>query len=234
MILANTNINWSVKTSTGAGLTETSRTPYVLNSTFAGIIPNENMRLLRQAVIATSDNKSTPTFLAKGIFTSTFDNVSPVIDLQRTSLFSIGYRVDNQAGSAAAGFNTLYPTSKYVAETDASNGTSLAKYVSKPALLNDASTTLKVFLDINRPTGTTISLYHRTAEDETALSTTAWTLGTPQDVIQINDNPNVFSETEWTINPTNSFKAYAVKIVFTSNNQAVTSQASSLRTIALI
>ena len=234
MLLSNTNINWSIKKSTGAGLTETSRTPYVLDNAFSAIIPNENMQLLRQAVIATADNKNAATFLAKGIFTSTFDNVSPVVDLQRASLFSIGYRVDNQAGSTTPGFNTLHPTSKYVAETDASNGTSLAKYVTKPAVLNDASTTLKVFLDINRPTGTTISLYFRTAEDETALSTTAWTLGTPQDVIQINDNFNAFSETEWTLNPTNSFKAYAIKLVFTSNNQAVTSQASSLRTIALI
>ena len=43
VLLTGTNITWAAKTTSGLGLMETARTPYVVDSAFSAIIPNETM-----------------------------------------------------------------------------------------------------------------------------------------------------------------------------------------------
>ena len=87
-------------------------------------------------VIATTDNKNSPTMYVRGAFTSTRSNLSPAVDLERATVFTIGNRVDRPVGSTTAGFNVV---ADYVAENTTETGSALAKYVTKTVLLDEAS-----------------------------------------------------------------------------------------------
>jgi hypothetical protein len=230
VLLTGTNITWAVKTATGLGLTETSRTPYVLDTAYAPIIPNETMYADSTKVIATTDNKGTPTFFARGTFTSTRDNISPAVDLERGSVITIGNRIDRPVATTTAGFNAV---ENFEAETTTGAGSSLAKYVTKTVLLNELSSTLKIFMDVNRPNNTELEMYYKAGEDETSIDAEAWVLASPTEAIPIDDGGS-YREVEWSIDPSDDFKAFALKIVLKSENPAYVPLASALRAIALV
>jgi hypothetical protein len=230
VLVSNTNITWAAKTSSGLGLTETSRTPYVLDSEYSPIIPNETMYSSTTKVIATSDNKSSPTMFVRGAFTSTRANLSPAVDLERATVFTIGNRIDRPVGSTTAGFNVV---ADYIAENTADTGSALAKYVTKTVLLDEASSTLKVFIDVAKPNNTEFDVYYKSAEDETAIEAAAWTLASPDSPIPVSDVEE-FKEVEWSIDPSEDFKAFALKIVMKSENPAFVPQGQALRAIALV
>ena len=230
VLLNNTNITWAAKTSSGLGLTETSRTPYVLDAAFSPIIPNETMYTDTTRVIATTDNKSSPTMYVRGTFTSTKANLSPAVDLERATVFTIGNRIDRPVGSTTAGFNVV---ADYVAENTTETGSALSKYVTKTVLLDEASSTLKLFIDVARPNNTEFDVYYKSAEDETSIDATAWTLATPDNPIPVSDIGE-FKEVEWSIDPTEDFKAFSIKIVMKSENPAFVPQGQALRAIALV
>jgi hypothetical protein len=230
VLLTGTNITWSAKTASGLGLMETSRTPYVLDTAYSAIIPNETMYASTTRVIATTDNKNSSTFLAKGAFTSSRSNLSPAVDLERASVFTIGNRIDRPVGSTTAGFNVV---DNFVAENTTGTGSALAKYVTKTVLLNEASSTLKIFIDVSRPNNTEFEIYYKTAADEAAVDALAWSLATPDSPIPVNDT-GAFNEVEWSVDPSEEFNAFAIKIVMKTENPALVPQASALRAIALV
>ena len=230
VLVNNTNITWSAKTSSGLGLTETARTPYVLDTAYSPIIPNETMYTDTTRVIATSDNKSSSSLLVRGAFSSTKANLSPAVDLERATVFTIGNRIDRPVGSATAGFNTVI---NYEAENTTNTGSALAKYVTKTVLLDEPSSTLKIFMDVSQPNNTQLEIYYKSAEDETAIDAVAWSLVSPTSPIPVSDTGE-FSEAEWSIDPSEDFKAFKLKIVMKSENPAFVPQSSALRAIALV
>ena len=129
IILPETVQTWTVK-DTAAGNATT------IGSTSAAVIANEDYTPLTPKVIKSG---ATHTIQLDGSFSSTNDYVSPVIDLERSSIIAISNRIDNNAGG--------------VAETTPGEGTNLAKYVTKTVELADTSDQIKVYVDLNRPNG---------------------------------------------------------------------------------
>jgi len=121
----------------------------------------------------------------------------------------------------------------YVAENTADTCSALAKYVTKTVLLDEASSTLKVFIDVAKPNNTEFDVYYKSAEDETAIEATSWTLASPNSPIPVSDVEE-FKEVEWSIDPSEDFKAFALKIVMKSENPAFVPQGQALRAIALV
>ena len=230
VLLTGTNITWAAKTTSGLGLMETSRTPYVVDSAFSAIIPNETMYAGTTRVIATTDNKNASTFLVRGAFTSTRSNLSPAVDLERASVFTIGNRIDRPVATTTAGFNVV---EDFVAETTTGVGSALAKYSTKTVLLNEASSTLKVYVDVARPNNTEFEIYYKTGADEAEITASAWALASPDSPIPVSDT-GAFNEAEWSIDPAVDFKAFSIKIVMKSENPALVPQGRALRVIALV
>ena len=166
----------------------------------------------------------------RGAFTSTKANLSPAVELERATVFTIGNRSDRPVGSTTAGFNVV---ADYVAENTTETGSALSKYVTKTVLLDEASSTLKLFIDVARPNNTEFDVYYKSAEDETSIDATAWTLATPDNPIPVSDIGE-FKEVEWSIDPTEDFKAFSIKIVMKSENPAFVPQGQALRAIALV
>ena len=209
IILPNTAQSWTIKdTEQGNGTT--------IGSTSAAILANEDYTPLTPKVIKSG---STHTVELGGAFITTNDYLSPVIDMERCSLITIGNRIDN---------------STVVAETLASTGSNLAKYVTKTIELNDSSDGIKIYLDINRPNGSFVDVYHKTNNTAGTFDTGSWVAMTPDGnngQVAYSDG-TTYNETSFnaTVAP---FTVFAIKIVMRSNSTSTVPMCQDLRAIAL-
>ena len=228
--LPGTNTTWGARTSTGMSLGATSPTPYVTDTSFSPIIVNQNVQMLNPGVIASEDNEqSGKTFFLRGTLSSSQTNLSPVIDLERASIFTVSNRIDNPIGSSTPGYNTV---DDFYAETDPVLGSSKAKYLTKNVKLADAADGVRIFMDVNRPSSTNIEVYYRVSDNEETIDTLNWTLATSEEPIPFDDSMQ-YSETEFVIDPPGVFTVFCVKIVMKSSNSSRVPTVKDLRVIAL-
>jgi hypothetical protein len=205
-------------------------TPYSeteVASTEGEVLANENVILASPKSIASDANSTTKTFNLRCVFTTASDNISPVIDMNRASLYTIQNRViDNTVGD----------------ELSATGGNQLARYLTKKVELAEEADKIDVFLNVNRPRSGNVDLYFRVVAggSSTDISTVAWQAATPLEGIAINDNPNVFKEIQYSIDPggagytasPDTFGTMQFKIVLRSSNSATVPQVKDFRAIA--
>ena len=91
-------------------------------------------------------------------------------------------------------------------------------------------------MGVNKPRSANIDLYWRVVDGGSTVDVTtkAWTVATPTSpsALTINDNPNVFEEIEYSIDPPGSFGTMQFKIVLRSSNSATVPQVKDFRAIA--
>jgi|TARA_B110000438_G_scaffold303526_1_gene365419 hypothetical protein len=214
IILPNTSQSWTIRdTAVGAATTLGA------SSTALAVIANDNYTPLTPKVIKRG---TTSTVRLDGTFHTTNDYLSPVIDMERCSIITIGNRIDNVTSG----------------ETNASTGANLAKYVTKTIELNDSSDGIKVYLDVNRPNGTFVDLYYKTGNTAATFDAGSWVLGVPSTnngVVAYSDGTE-YEETQWEIGiPTAiaAFTIFAIKIVMRSDSTSKIPMCQDLRAIAL-
>ena len=161
--------------------------------------------------------------------------VSPVIDLQRTSLTVINNMIDKQSSSSSSdGFSIPI---NYKAETDPTNGSSASKHITKTVNLAEDAVGLKVLISANLPANSSFDVYHKTAVDDVALSDVSWVLATRENTITTDDNPNIFRDHTFLIGGQKGtlepFKQFKLKIVFIGYNSSKVPTIRDLRVIAL-
>ena len=207
--LPNTSQTWTIKDSLmSSGSITAVGTAVVLNDDYTPLYPK---------VIKSG---ATQTIQFDGTFKTTNAYLSPVIDMERCSVITIGNRIDGGISTA-------------IAETNASTGSSLAKYVTKTIELQDTSDGIKVYLDINRPNGTFVDVYHKTGNTAGTFDTESWVLATPDNSYVDFSDGSTFSETVYTITPAASFTIFAMKIVMRSTGTSYIPKIQDLRAIAL-
>ncbi len=175
------------------------------------------------------DSSLTDTSLKIRTTLETVDNaVSPFIDKERTNLIAVENTINND--------NTD--------ETLPNQGQAIAKYVSKEIVLRDGfdATGLKVFLNANLPSGTTIEVYGKvlSAEDTTEFSERDWIkLDRVGDINNISRNGDEIIELEYEkLNISylgfNDFKTWAIKIVLLSPSPNLIPKVQDFRAIAVV
>ena len=219
IILPNTDITYTTALKTGKSLAS-EETPYQDIAPF-DVIVNENVTLDRLACIASEDNNSgSKSFTMTANFQSARENISPVIDLDRLSLITIANRIDRPSASIDTGFNTV---SDFIDETEASGGSSIAKHFFKVVPLSEDADTLKIFMNVNRPSGSYIELYYRVGNSGEDLSDQNWIRAEPDFNIPFTDNESTFNEVTYTLDEDEigeTFTAYTFKIVMHSTNSS--------------
>ena len=174
-----------------------------------------------------SGNKS---FVLRCRMTSTKSHLSPVIDLNRASVISVQNRISNtntNEGSVASG------------------GDAVSKYITKKVDLADDADVIKAYLAVNLPTAASVRLYWRVLQGDgtitisgttyTDMNNVPWTEATPIDVIPFNDNPGIFADAEYSIDPLGanvSFGSMQFKVVLNSTNSSRVPQLKDFRAIA--
>ena len=203
--LPNTGMTWGVR--------GTDALTHTTASTYNPIIINQNHMTLTPQVVLPG---STASLFLKGTLSSSKDNVSPVIDLDRCSGITISNRIDENTD---------------VAETDPVGGSALAKYVTKTVSLDNTSNEIKLFLDVSRPSRTDIEVYYKSGNDLATFDTQNWTLSSK--VIPFNDSGS-YEEVDYSITPASSFTLFAIKIVFKSQTTSSIPSIRNFRAIAVI
>jgi hypothetical protein len=233
-----TDIAWAARVTTGKSLAG-SETPHIV-SAYVDLKVNDNTEFTRPQTIVSAPNESSlstgsNSFILKGVMTTAIENISPVIDLDRMSVVTIANRIDNPIGSAASGYNVVH---NFVAETQAIGGSVLSKYITRKVELNEPATALNIFTLVNKPSGTGIKLWYKVLASgaDTNFETLGWTEATPDSAIPTSDNPNDFTEAQYSITEAilgTEFTAFAVKITFTSENSSRVSTCRDFRAIAI-
>ena len=243
VVFPNTQTLWSTKATTARSLAG-SETPHTVTTNYFNVKANDNTYLTFPHAIVSSPNyallsSGSKSFILRGLMSTVAENLSPVIDLDRVSVITVGNRIDNPAaipsgGSAPSGFNGI---EDYIAETAANAGSALSKYITRKIELNDPANALKIYLLANKPAAAGIDVYYKilpNGSDE-AFDSIEWTEISPDSSIPSTDNPNEYSEIEYTYDPVSpvEFTAFAVKIVFTSTNSSAVPTCRDFRALAI-
>jgi hypothetical protein len=209
------------------------------DATWSLITNNKNMnftspRAISAFVNETNFNAGNRTSTIQVSMTTTDRRVSPVIDLQRCGLVTIGNMIDKQDSSATVGFNVPL---RYNAETRSIDGTALAKHITTPTTLEEEAVGLKVIVSANRPPSSNFSMYYKVADEGQSLVEENWILIDPENSLPSDTNKQIFREYRYIVGGEGGFMSpftqFQVKIVMESTNSAEVPVFRDLRVIAL-
>ena len=210
-------------------------------STFSNVVLNEfNFNDEPKAVFSDSNESIAPLSGAKSVTMqldlSTTDNkVSPVVDLQRSSLALFENVIDRQDSAATTDFNV--PIS-FVNETHATNGSSAAKHITKAVSLAEPAVGLKVLFAANRPSAASFKVYYKAGTSDDNLDDLAYVEVAESTSNPADENATTFRQYEYLaggqVGNLNAFTKFQVKIVMQSTNSSKVPTIKDLRTIALV
>jgi hypothetical protein len=158
------------------------------------------------------------------------ENLSPVIDTKKMSLFLIQNRLNNPVSGT---------TPDFVEETTNTGGSAAAKYITKPVILENVSTSLDIRLSANIRSTAAVKMYYRTtsAEDVRLLGDVAWIAfnvdGSPDATVPPAEDDLTFREQQYSVSAVPGFTAFALKIVLTGTNSSYAPVIKDMRGIAL-
>lgn len=222
----NTKCDFYIKTVSGRSRAG-AQARYVPSGTFQKIEVNTDIELIDPIMIPSVQNKaeflpSTDPLEIRAVLSTTNPNVSPIFRQDLLTVTMVDQILDDE---------TVTPSRRFVAETDASKGTSLAKYISKPVTLETKATSIQVRFAANIVTGNQVDVYYKISETET-LDNASW--------VNIPHTDQVFSTTsdefvDYTMEAKGlpEFKTFAIKLVMRGANSCMCPRVSSLRVIAL-
>jgi len=212
-------------------------------STFEGIQINQNNAASKVYLIAhdsaeIAELEAGEKSLDVQLNLSTNDsNVSPMLDLQRTSMSLFSTLIDRQYDSSVTSPGEFNAPLNFVNETSPTTGSSAARHITKVYSLQTDAVGLKVLIDANVPDAADFQLYFRTASADENIFTKNYTLQTSDNILPKDNNPNVFRGYEFLIGGQGgsmvAFTKLQLKIVMRSTNQAIVPRFRALRIIAL-
>jgi hypothetical protein len=220
--------------------TETpSQKSYIKDSSFYPISLNRANEFSAPKLIASSINEERQMLNSKSSelriqFSSTRENISPVINLERVSAITTNNRIANFDGAVEHEY-FLNSTGQYT-DIGASPEEDFnpANYVTKLISLANVSTSLRIQFSCRRPVGTDVDVYVKLLSGDEDPSNIEWIeLNDPAYETKFNDAKFIDYVYDLPTANTYSFNKYAVKIRMRSNNQAIVPLVREFRCIAL-
>ena len=217
---AKTVSNKSINGSETGGVMDTARFEILPNRTFTFANPRAIYSDVNGALLSGSNRFGTnKTFQIEVELSSTQSHLSPVIDMNRTSVHTIQNRIGN-SGSASSG------------ELLARGGSELARYITRKIQLQEEADVFNVFLNAHKPTGSDILLYYRALgqNSKTSIFDQPFILAAPT-VGSVPFNDTGFDEVEYSIDPAGTFGVIQFKIVLVSNSSSNIPKVKDFRAI---
>ena len=237
MVLPGTSTSYGIKLLKGRSIAGAESAYGGTPTSFRGFIPNENYffdvpQMLASPINETNNNSGNKSGIMQVVMTSNNDFLSPMIDLERVSLVNINNRIDKPVASGTAG-NIVQ---NFVAETAATGGSGLAKYITRQINLEANSQALRIMFAANRPSGSEIEVYYRSQESSSDVdfNTLAYTLCAQDSAVATTDDPVVFRDYQYTIDNINpNFTTFQIKICLKSTQSTKVPRVKDFRVIAL-
>ena len=237
---------------TTATSTSGSETSFTKSSTNR-IVPlddnyyHENTKMVASAINETNEMSGTKSFTMPITMTSELDALSPVIDLQRVSMVAVANKVNKIDSSS-----DIYPTTIYKQMTAPEGDNHSAIYLTKKINLENAATSLRVLVDINRDADAEVKVLYKILRVDDAFDFdemdfkffnddgTVSGSGGPDETTSPSIG-NQYKETEYTAGvtddgigtPLEEFISFQIKIVMRTTNQARPPKLKNLRALAL-
>ena len=137
---------------------------------------------------------------------TTDTKVSPLIDLQRTSVMTIENVIDM---------------------SDA------AQHITTPVILDEAAEGLKILFSAHRPSAAQFEVYVKTAQDDSSLDVAEWIKVDIDAQVPSDESREVIREYSYSIEAVDQFSIFQTKLVMKSNNSSKVPIITDFRTIAL-
>lgn len=240
------SINFELKRMTGASQDgDNAQSEYTFDTAYSKVLPNKNQSFDKTGMIASPTNEN-----SKGLGSKTFqlkatlsnggkDNLSPVIDLNRTSVITIQNLINDPVAAENANNSHLesYTTrGTYVADTAPSDVSNEANYITKEVELNEDANNLDIFVNVNRPRFSSVDVYYKIGTGEDNLDELNWTLIDSGNRVNVpfNDN-NVYSEVRYSKDFTTAatpFNRFIIKVVLRSERSSRVPTLRDFRAIA--
>ena len=237
---------------TTATSTSGSETSFTKSSTNR-IVPlddnyyHENTKMVASAINETNEMSGTKSFSMPITMTSELDALSPVIDLQRVSMVAVANKVNKIDSSS-----DIYPTTIYKQMTAPEGDNHYAIYLTKKINMENAATSLRVLVDINRDADAEVKVLYKILRVDDAFDFdemdfkffnddgTVSGSGGPDETTSPSIG-NQYKETEYTAGvtddgigtPLEEFISFQIKIVMRTTNQARPPKLKNLRALAL-
>ena len=234
----NTSISSVLRTTSGRTL-ESSETEFQLKSTSKQLAVelNEDYYMTAPQLVASAINETNEMSGSKSLALAITinsetgnDNLSPVIDTTRLSAHVIRNHLFNPVDGTTVDF---------VADTAKSGGSSPAKYITKPILLENASTALDVRISAYIHSTAEVEMYFRLSDatDARNMQEIVWTPfnsdGSPDTAVKSEDDDRTFKEYKYSGSDLTPFTAFQLKLVMKGTNSAYPPRVKDLRGIAL-
>ena len=215
-----------------------SETAYQREASFVGTPIGLTTPFDKAFVTANIENETTHTSGLKSLsqqidLSSVRDNVSPIIDLQRSSITLIDNVIDKQDSAATNGFNV--PT-EFVSELSPFGGSSASKHITRVVNLEEDAVGLKILFAAYRPFASDFEVYYKTCTQDVDITTVAYRQ-VEEETNNPTDDVHIFRDYRYLAGGEGgdlaAFNRFQVKIVFRSTNRANVPHIRDLRVIAL-
>ena len=236
MQLPGTNINYYIRPTTGKSIhgsesefsltSNTNKLSVVNNANIYFTVPNAVMSEINETN-EMSGNKSFWTILE---FSTTNTKLSPVLDTQRLSAFTISNRLNNPTSSN---------TPSYVADTANTGTSSAAVYLTKSINLENTSTSLDVRLSQNVRSSSNVKVYFRVSgpDEVRNIEDLNWVPfnsdGSEDTTVTPAEDDTTFKEYKYSASDIHDFTSFQIKIVLTGTVSSYPPIVKDMRAIAL-
>jgi hypothetical protein len=227
-----------LKTTTGKSFAGTE-TAYQKANNFTMSFPNDTIYTREVSLVADEDIETSElgsnikSLEAQYTFSTTDEYVSPMLDLQRSSMTLIDAIIDKQDSAATSGFNVPLT---YVDETQPSGGSSAAKHITKSITITEPAVGLNIIFAANRPPGSDFEVYYRTTTSDQNIELQNFILAKEETSNGVDDD---FIFREYRYLPGGSggslpeFTKFQIKIVMRATDKSRVPVFRDLRVIAL-
>ena len=249
MELPNTTIGASLRPTTATSPDGTQTSFTTLSVANARTIPlNDNYKFDLPHMACSSINETNELSGTKSLFLpitliSKRANVSPVIDLQRTTLLAVANRLDNVDSSS-----DVHPTVDFFASTEPDGDNNSAIYLTKKVSLENPATALKIIFAAHRPSTSEIKVLHKIlrTDDASDFDDLGYAFfnsdGSPDQTVNPSADVDDFQEYVYTAGvtddgigtPLDEFISFQIKIVMQGTNCAEPARIKDFRALALV
>ena len=235
MTVPGTNISYTMRPTSGRSISGTeSEFSLTSTSSAVNVIANDNIYFTAPRMVASSINETNEMAGSKSLFvncamTTSNTKLSPVIDLQRVSAFTIQNRLNQPSASDV----------DYVADTTNVGTSSAGVYLTRPVILENPTTAIDVRLTSNIRTTSKVEVYFRTTSSEETrnIDDLSWipfnTTGREDTIDTPAEDNETFREYKYSATGLNEFTAFQIKIVMKGTNSSYPPVIRDMRGIAL-
>ena len=236
MTLPETNLDFSIRPTTGKSI-DGSESEFSLtaNSNKIAVVGKDNIHFTSPQMVASEINETNEMSSQKSFWTivtlgTTNTKLTPVLDTQRMSIFTITNRLNQPVEGT---------TPDFVADT-ASTGTSTAAvYCTKSIVLENSSTSLDIRLSSNVRSSSSVKVFYRVlgSEDDTTIDKINWipfnTDGTEDTTVSPAEDDVTFKEYKYSVGSLKDFTTFQIKITMTGSISSYPPKIKDMRAIAL-